>query len=112
MTGVPTVKLGSTLRFNNIEGMQIFHTVTSCGFPCMGTTGSAFPLSDGATSAGRPLDFDSSELGIGAPEIGPAKQELSWDLPITAEEGYQPGEIVTYFCRVHPSMRGGFEVVP
>jgi len=33
-------------------------------------------------------------------------------LPITAEEGYEPGEIVTYFCRVHPSMRGGFEVVP
>jgi hypothetical protein len=112
MTGVPAVKLGSTLNFTNFEGAQIFHTVTSCAFPCKGTTGAAYPLSDGQTSAGRPLDFDSSVLGVGAPEIGPAKQELRWGLPITQEEGYQPGEIVTYFCRVHPSMRGGFEVIP
>ncbi|MGH2978446.1 MAG: hypothetical protein ACRDLQ_02255 [Solirubrobacterales bacterium] len=112
MTGVPTVKLGTTLNFTNIEGMSIYHTVTSCGFPCMGGTGSAFPLADGETSAGRPLDFDSSELGIGTPEIGPAKQELRWQLPVTQQEGYEPGEIVTFFCRVHPSMRGGFEVVP
>ena len=112
MTGVPTVKLGSTLDFTNFDGMQIFHTVTSCRFPCKGATGSAYPLADGQTSTGRQLDFDSSELGIGTPEIGPAKQELRWGLPITADEGYEPGEIVTYFCRVHPSMRGGFEVIP
>jgi hypothetical protein len=112
MTGVPAVKLGSTLNFTNFEGTSIYHTVTSCRFPCKGATGSAFPLPDGETSAGRQLDFDSSELGIGTPEIGPAKQELRWGLPITAAEGYEPGEIVTYFCRVHPSMRGGFEVIP
>ena len=29
---------------------------------------------------------------------------------MTREAGYQPGEIVTYFCRIHPFMRGAFEV--
>jgi plastocyanin len=110
MTGTPTVKLGSTLRFTNVEGAAIYHTVTSCKFPCLGQTGSAFPIADGQTSAGRSLDFDSSELGFGTPEIGPAKQEATYELPVTPEEGYQAGEVVTYFCRIHPSMRGAFEV--
>jgi hypothetical protein len=110
MTGVPTVKLGETLNFTNLEGTTIYHTVTSCAFPCLGQTGTAFPLSDGETSTGRRVDFDSSELGIGVPEIGPTKQELRWGLPVTEEEGFKPGEVVTYFCRIHPSMRGAFEV--
>jgi plastocyanin len=112
MTGVPTVKLGTALRFLNVDGLSIYHTVTSCAFPCLGPTGSAFPLADGRSSKGRNLDFDSSELGIGAPYIGPAKQTVEWDLPVTQKDGFQPGEIVTYFCRIHPSMRGAFEVAP
>jgi plastocyanin len=111
MTGVPTVRLGSTLRFTNAEGGLIYHTATSCAFPCKGETGTSFPLADGETSTGRQLDFDSSEMGFGAPAIGPAKQSLNYELPVTREEGYQPGEIVTYYCRIHPSMRGAFEVV-
>jgi plastocyanin len=110
MTGVPTVSVGETLDFRNVDGHTIYHTVTSCEFPCLGSTGVAFPLSDGRTSKGRSVDFDSGELGIGAPAIGPAKQTLDWGLPVTEKEGYEPGEIVTYFCRIHPSMRGAFEV--
>jgi plastocyanin len=110
MSGVPTVKLGQTLDFTNVDGAVIYHTVTSCAFPCLGQTGVSFPLADGATSTGRELDFDSSELGIGAPEIGPAKQTLRWGLPVTREQGFEPGEVVTYFCRIHPGMRGAFEV--
>ncbi len=110
MTGVPTVKLGSNLRFTNFDGPVIYHTVTSCKFPCLGPTGTAFPLSDGQTSKGRNLDYDSSELGFGAPSIGPAKQTVNWSLPVTKESGFEPGEISTYFCRIHPGMRGAFEV--
>ncbi|MDX6581904.1 MAG: hypothetical protein QOI10_1088 [Solirubrobacterales bacterium] len=110
MSGVPTVKLGDTLGFTNLDGAAIYHTVTSCAFPCLGQTGTSFPVADGTTSDGRSLDFDSSELGIGTPEIGPAKQTLNWGLPITEQNGYKPGEIVTYYCRIHPSMRGAFEV--
>ena len=110
-TGVPTVKLGSELRFTNLEGAAIYHTITTCAFPCLGQTGAAFPLPDGRTSLGRPLDLDSSEVGFGAPEIGPAAQRLDWRIEVTRENGFQPGETVTYFCRIHPFMRGAFEVV-
>jgi hypothetical protein len=110
MTGVPTVKLGSKLRFTNLEGPLIYHTATSCAFPCLGPTGAAFPLADGRTSSGRQVDFDSSEMGVGVPQIGAAAQRLDYELPVTAEKGWQPGEIATYFCRVHPGMRGAFEV--
>jgi hypothetical protein len=108
--GIPKVKLGTTLRFTNFDGAAIYHTITSCGYPCLGVTGAAFPLADGATSGQRPLDFDSSELGYGAPGIGPAKQTLNWQLPVTRKQGFKPGETVTYFCRIHPFMRGAFEV--
>jgi len=110
MTGVPTVKLGQKLRFTNLEGGAIYHTATSCAFPCLGPTGAAFPLADGKASTGRSLDFDSSEMGVGVPAIGAAKQDLQYELPVTEERGFKPGEVVTYFCRVHPGMRGAFEV--
>jgi hypothetical protein len=110
MTGVPTVKLGTKLRFTNLEGGAIYHTETSCAFPCLGVTGPAFPLANGRTSSRRSLDFDSSEEGVGVPTIGPAKQSLDWVLPVTSANGFKPGEIVTYYCRIHPSMRGAFEV--
>jgi plastocyanin len=110
MTGVPTVKLGTNLRFTNLEGGLIYHTATSCAFPCLGRTGAAFPISDGRTSTGHPIDFDSSEMGVGVPAIGPAKQALDYQLPVTPERGFQPGDVVTYFCRIHPGMRGAFEV--
>jgi hypothetical protein len=110
MFGIPQVPLGSNLRFTNVDGPAVLHTITTCKYPCLGPTGSAFPLSDGETSTGRLLDLDSSELGFGVPEVGPAKQRPDWTIPVTQEEGYQPGETVTYFCRVHPSMRGAFKV--
>jgi hypothetical protein len=110
MTGVPTVPLGSTLRFTNLEGGIIYHTATSCAFPCLGPTGAAFPLPDGRSSLGRSLEFDSSEMGIGVPSIGPTRQTLDYQLPVTQERGFKSGEVVTYFCRVHPGMRGAFEV--
>ena len=59
---------------------------------------------------GAQVDIDSSELGFGTPGISAPKQALDYELPVTKEEGYKPGETVTYFCRVHPFMRGAFEV--
>ena len=96
--------------FTNFEGGAIWHTITSCKFPCLGPTGAAFPIADGRTSKKRKLDFDSSEVGFGTPAIGPATNKLNWSIDVTKEEGYKPGEVVTYFCRIHPFMRGAFEV--
>jgi hypothetical protein len=107
---IPRVKLGTKLRFTNLEGAGIYHTVTSCAFPCLGETSASFPVPDGRTSTGRPVDLDSAELGYGAPYIGATAQTISWQVPVTASTGFKPGEKVTYFCRVHPFMRGAFEV--
>jgi hypothetical protein len=109
--GLPKVRLGTGVTFTNLEGGAIYHTITTCRYPCLGAVGSAFPIPNGETSAGRPVEFDSSELGIGVPYIGPTSQKLSWTLPVNSQAGYKPGEIVTYFCRIHPFMRGAFQVV-
>jgi hypothetical protein len=109
-TGVPRVKLGTDLKFFNSEGLGIYHTVTTCKFPCLGPTSASFPVPDGSSNQGRPFDFDSSELGIGLPEVGATSQRLDWSLPVTDKNGFKPGEVVTYFCRIHPFMRGAFEV--
>jgi hypothetical protein len=112
MTGVPTVKLGTNLRFTNMDAfIDVYHTVTSCAFPCTGPTGTAFPLANGRTKNGQQMDFDSSELGYGPPEIGPAKNTIDWDLEVSENQGFSPGDMVTYYCRIHPGMRGAFEVV-
>ena len=47
---------------------------------------------------------------MGLPYLSAAKNELEWTLPVTAAAGYRPGEVVTYYCRIHPGMRGAFEV--
>ena len=110
MTGVPRVKLGSRLQFVNEDAAgDIYHTITTCSYPCLGPTGVAFPLADGRTSLGRSLDLDSAELGYGPP-IGPARNAADWSVDVTAANGYKPGEVVTYFCRIHPFMRGAFAV--
>jgi hypothetical protein len=111
MTGIPTVKLGQSVRFTNEDTFgDIYHSVTSCAYPCLGATGTAFPVANGRSSLGRNLDFDSGELGFGAPTVTAAKNAIGWDLPVTPGNGYQAGEVVTFFCRIHPFMRGAFEV--
>jgi hypothetical protein len=106
--GIPTASSGSRVKFTNWDAFaDIYHSVTSCAYPCTGQTGTAFPLANGATSTGRAIDFDSGELGYGIPGITAAKNVIDWDLDLT---GYEPGEVVTYYCRIHPSMRGAIEV--
>jgi hypothetical protein len=110
-TGVPTVSLGTSLQFVNSDaGLNVYHTATSCQYPCTGPTGTSFPVPNGGTSLGRSLDFDSAQLGFGIPTVSAAKNAATWNLPVTAAAGYAPGEVVTYFCRIHPFMRGAFEV--
>src|SRR3954454_16956912 len=59
-TGIPTVKLGGSLTFDNADSAgDIYHTITTCAYPCLGDTGASFPLPDGRTSLGRDLSLDS-----------------------------------------------------
>jgi plastocyanin len=96
----PTIRPGQTLRFVNRDAKRnIFHTITSCKAPCNRATGIAYPLADG------PVRFDSGNLGFGPEGATAAAQRITWRTPKTIRPG-----TYTYFCRVHPFMRGAFRV--
>jgi hypothetical protein len=97
----PVVEQGQSLSFESgdaaLAGM--LHTVTTCRPPCTGSTGISYPLANG------PVDLDSGNLGYGPPEYTVAANRYQWETPKDLEPG-----TYTYFCRVHPFMRGAFRV--
>jgi hypothetical protein len=101
-TDIPLVRAGQSITFDNSADAPlengIWHTITSCQAPCNRSTGIAYPLADAE------IQFDSGELGDDGP---PTAGRLTWDTPADLPEG-----TYTYFCRVHPFMRGAFRVVP
>jgi len=104
----PTVKQGASLTFRNLDSpegqdpaLAIYHTITGCKAPCNRTTGIAYPIANGRAT------FDSGELGYGPKDATAAANRIEWKTP----KGLSPGDY-TYFCRVHPYMRGAFRVVP
>lgn len=98
---IPSVPRGQPLTFNNLDaGAMIFHTITECRNPCNGSTGISYPLANGD------VDFDSFELGYGIPSATAASNRSSYTLNTASMDP----AIYTYFCRVHPFMRGAFQV--
>jgi hypothetical protein len=98
---IPTVRRGRSLTFLNADDSRtIWHTITECRAPCNRTTGIAYPLANGRA------DFDSGELGTGPQGFTPVSGRVSWRTPKRLRAG-----TYTYFCRVHPFMRGAFRVV-
>jgi hypothetical protein len=99
-----TILSGQTLSFKNFDAepsKNAFHTITNCAPPCNGTTGIAYPVADG------PVSFDSGQLGFNAVAGfgAPAADRDTWELPKNIDPG-----TYTYFCRIHPFMRGSFRV--
>lgn len=113
LTGIPSVPLGQSVRFVNTDAAaDIYHSVTSCRYPCDGSLGIAYPLADGRSDTGNAIDFDSGELGFGpsfgGENVGPAKNTNVWQLQVSDQQ-FDPG-VYTFFCRVHPFMRGALAV--
>ena len=54
----------------------------------------------------RQGQFDSGELGYGPRGFTPAANRNTWQTPKSLKAG-----TYTYFCRIHPFMRGAFRVV-
>jgi plastocyanin len=103
---VPTVEPGKSLTFKSLDttpSVNAFHTITACKAPCTATTGIAYPVADG------PVTFDSGELGFngnqGSLPGAPAADRDTWQTPKDLPSG-----TYTYFCRIHPFMRGAFRV--
>jgi plastocyanin len=100
----PKVRAGQSLTFLNHDAQQsenVFHTITACKAPCNRSPGIAYPIANG------PVTFDSGQLGFNYAGFGaPAVDRDTWDTP----KSLSPGTY-SYFCRVHPFMRGSFRVV-
>ena len=104
----PLVGRGKSVLFTNfdaIENMpdvdQAWHSVTSCKAPCNLGSGIGYPLANG------PIKFDSGQLGYGhlfnsGVTAGTNKFKTP---PLT-----KAGKTYTYFCRIHPFMRGSVRV--
>ena len=97
----PTIRAGQSLTFKNLDDAQsnTWHTITGCKEPCNRGTGIAYPIANG------PRTFDSGQLGTHPPFGAPAIGSITWQTP----KSLGPGTY-TYFCRVHPFMRGSFRV--
>jgi hypothetical protein len=104
--GIPLVHYRSRLTFYNFDAAtSIWHTITTCQPPCTGIVGISYPLAD------QDPPLDSLELGYGPTGTQPTGNRYEYSIE-PAQVGLRPGSVVTYFCRVHPFMRGAFKVVP
>ena len=94
----PQVEQGTPMKFVNADQVAgIRHSVTTCRWPCNGTYVANYPLADGV--------WDSSTLGYDPIDGGNPN-------PIAETPADLPAGRYSYFCRIHPWMRGAFEVVP
>jgi plastocyanin len=120
-TGIPQVKRGSTVRFWNLDdAINVWHTFTACRAPCDGPTGINYPIADGGNGNPRdPMNFESMEIGYGA-LFDPTKSQVGGSSPYDQnwfenglEWSFTPKRdgVFTFYCRVHPGMRGAFKVV-
>ena len=124
--GIPQVKINKPLRFYNPDtAADIWHTFTRCKEPCNGAYGLNYPSANGGKGPDDLMDFDSTEIGYGL-FVSPASSQISPSGPNRpfnkpprefVEDGlfydFTPTALGTYtfWCRIHPGMRGAFEVI-
>ena len=97
-SGPAQVSQGTSLRFLNLDQLAgIRHSVTTCRWPCNGPYVANYPLPNGV--------WDSGTLGYDPIDGGSAN-------PIAQTPASLPAGRYAYFCRIHPWMRGAFQVVP
>ncbi len=111
----PTIASGQTVTFENQDALagtpnsaQAWHSITSCRAPCNKGTGIGYPLANG------PIKFDSGQLGYGrGTSAGVTTGDNTYTTPplTTSPTANKRGTTYTYFCRIHPYMRGSIRVV-
>ena len=95
----PVVNRGQSFTFKLSDadiGNEVWHSLTSCKSPCNKSTGISYPIPDGK------FQFESGQMGPGQP---PTVGYTQWSTPATLPKG-----TYTFFCRIHPLMRGAFRV--
>jgi hypothetical protein len=137
----PAVQQGQSLTFVNKDNPLTvrFHTITACKAPCNRGSGIGFPLSDGAGlfdsgELGYGPTVNLGGIGFGGengipdtPVVDTPTDKANCGKPpgltgfimagcvggvtYKTPKSLTPGTY-TYFCRIHPFMRGSFRVVP
>ncbi len=101
----PVIEQGEKFTFEMAQSdldSQIWHSLTSCKAPCNKSTGIAYPLPDGD------FQFDSGQLGnLNGDASPPTVGRTTWSTPANLPVGTH-----TFFCRIHPLMRGAVRVKP
>ena len=113
----PLVKPGFGVNFTNTEAFagqpdneQVWHSITSCKAPCNRGSGIGYPLANG------PIKFDSGQLGFGTDgSAGGGIVNFNAGVTTGTSDYTTPpltkaGKTYTYFCRIHPFMRGSVRV--
>jgi plastocyanin len=137
----PSVAQGKSLTFVNQDNPLTvrFHTVTACKAPCNRGSGISFPLANGSglfdsgelgfgptVNLGAVMPGGDNGVPLTAVVDKPTDKakcagvsglakvlqagcvgSVTWKTP----RNLSPGTY-TYFCRIHPFMRGAFRVVP
>jgi plastocyanin len=135
----PVVSVGQPLTFVNDDASRnIFHTITACKLPCNRSAGIGYPLANGAGGGfdsgelgfGPTIDMGLYAGGSGSVPITavvpkPADKAKCKGVPglvgiiangcvgtqvYKTPKNLRPGTY-SYFCRIHPFMRGAFRVV-
>ena len=96
ISSIPVIKQGERLTFiNDDQAANIRHSVTTCAWPCNGRYVGNYPLADGV--------WDSSTLGYDLIDQGNPN-------PVAQTPPDLPAGRYSYFCRIHPFMRGAFKI--
>jgi hypothetical protein len=111
------IKIGTAPIFINNDALstmtqeeQVWHTITSCKSPCNRSSGISYPLADGR--------FDSGQMGYGIDDVSGIFSEQGYghlnETVTTGTSTWQAPKlkrgVYSYFCRIHPFMRGSFKV--
>lgn len=111
----PVIRPGRSVTFTSLDALanqsiydQTWHTITSCAAPCNRGSGIGYPL------AGGPIKFDSGQLGYAnSPANGDSTFTNSGVVENTnvfTTPRIRKAGTYSYFCRIHPFMRGSFRV--
>ena len=99
---------GTSVTFTNLDALptmpqteQAWHTITSCKAPCNRGSGIGYPLAAGRSSSTR---------ASSATAPAPAREVTTGSNVYTTPPLTKPGKTYTYFCRIHPFMRGSIRV--
>ena len=101
--GAPRVRAGAPLTIINDDWLAglVRHSITTCQTPCNGPYVGNYPFHDGV--------LDSGALGFTPVET----YETTSDIPmVTLDTADLAPGLYTYFCRLHPFMRGSFWLEP